>query len=52
MTPSVTMPYFFTVCSNLLSQPGHHFYHFKPDSGHGGQTKDMDGDEIDGYDEG
>jgi hypothetical protein len=22
------------------------------DSGHGGQTKDLDGDEIDGYDEG
>lgn len=30
---------------------------FKPsqniaDSGHGGQTKDLDGDEADGYDEG
>lgn len=23
-----------------------------PDSGHGGQTKDLDGDEEDGYDEG
>ena len=23
-----------------------------PDSGHGGQTKDLDGDEGDGYDEG
>jgi hypothetical protein len=25
---------------------------FRADSGHGGQTKDLDGDEIDGYDEG
>ena len=24
----------------------------KTDSGHGGQTKDLDGDEEDGYDEG
>lgn len=24
----------------------------KPDSGHGGQTKDLNGDEIDGWDEG
>ncbi len=23
-----------------------------PDSGHGGRTRDMDGDELDGYDEG
>jgi len=25
---------------------------YSPDSGHGGQTKDKDGDEGDGYDEG
>ena len=25
---------------------------FYSDSGHGGQTKDLDGDEEDGYDEG
>ena len=32
-----------------------HFYvinHNIPDSGHGGQTKDLDGDEEDGFDEG
>jgi hypothetical protein len=26
--------------------------HFRADSGHGGQTKDLNGDEIDGHDEG
>lgn len=31
----------------LLTQP-----QFFADSGHGGQTRDLDGDEIDGYDEG
>jgi len=25
---------------------------FTADSGHGGRTRDMDGDEVDGYDEG
>lgn len=25
---------------------------YRVDSGHGGQTKDLDGDEADGYDEG
>ena len=25
---------------------------FFPDSGHGGQIRDTDGDEVDGYDEG
>lgn len=25
---------------------------FTPDSGHGGRTRDQDGDEIDGWDEG
>ena len=28
------------------------FLHCYPDSGHGGQTRDLDGDEIDGLDEG
>jgi hypothetical protein len=28
------------------------FSHRYPDSGHGGQTEDLDGDEDDGYDEG
>lgn len=27
-------------------------YSFLLDSGHGGQTKDLDGDEADGFDEG
>ncbi len=25
---------------------------FTPDSGHGGRTRDLDGDEVTGYDEG
>lgn len=25
---------------------------FAPDSGHGGRTRDQDGDELDGWDEG
>lgn len=25
---------------------------FIPDSGHGGRTRDLDGDELDGWDEG
>jgi hypothetical protein len=25
---------------------------FAPDSGHGGRTRDLDGDELDGWDEG
>lgn len=29
-----------------------HVMDFYSDSGHGGQTKDLDGDEEDGYDEG
>lgn len=40
-------------------KPSHCWCHFsqlirvvKIDSGHGGQTKDLDGDEVDGYDEG
>jgi hypothetical protein len=46
-----------TLCSSTVrSHIGYLFYQqgIKDplDSGHGGQTKDLDGDEADGYDEG
>lgn len=46
-----------THCSSIVRGYFHgHLYllitHSKIDSGHGGQTKDLDGDEEDGYDEG
>jgi len=46
-----------TLCSSTVRiVPIHNSRDFsyigKIDSGHGGQTKDLDGDEEDGYDEG
>jgi len=38
-------------CKNYTYPPSHSAYIFL-DSGHGGQTLDKDGDEVDGYDEG
>ena len=40
----------FTVCFHQSTQAFTSHNHI--DSGHGGQTKDLDGDEADGYDEG
>lgn len=41
--------FFHCECTGTLSS--HSAYSAFPDSGHGGQTKDLDGDEADGYDE-
>ena len=40
-----TLSFFSIVCSLVTKRAD-------SDSGHGGQTKDLDGDEADGYDEG
>lgn len=42
--------YFSTVRVHRSTQAFFSYNHI--DSGHGGQTKDLDGDEADGYDEG
>ena len=43
---------FFHCTFHLWSEPALTTYIRGVDSGHGGQTKDLDGDEDDGYDEG
>jgi hypothetical protein len=53
MVPSVTMRFSFTVRPLEWLLPINPDLSFFPtDSGHGGQTRDLNGDEIDGYDEG
>jgi len=42
----------FSIVSELFIFHITHCLCFFLDSGHGGQIRDMDGDEVDGYDEG